>query len=152
MTTEIRQPVADIYTAGQPTCEQLAALKRKGVRTVINLRAASEPNEFDERLQTERLGMAYVSLPVAGAQDVHRDAVASFSRELDRARGKGAVLVHCASSNRVGAMLALDRGLTHGASREESLFLGRAAGLDSLEPVVDGLLGQCRDDSQGDPK
>lgn len=146
MTTEIRQPVAGIYTAGQPSPEQLAALQQKGVRTVINLRAPSEPNEFDERSETERLGMAYVSLPVAGAQDVHRDTVARFSRELEHARAQGAVLVHCASSNRVGALLALDRGLTHGASREESLGLGRAAGLDSLEPVVDGLLGQRQED------
>lgn len=113
---------------------------------MINLRAPSEPNEFDERSETERLGMAYVSLPVAGAQDVHRDTVARFSRELEHARGQGAVLVHCASSNRVGALLALDRGLTHGASREESLGLGRAAGLDSLEPVVDGLLGERQED------
>lgn len=153
MSTEIRRPVADIYAAGQPSAEQLCALKGEGVCTVINLRAPGEPNAFDERREAARLALDYVSLPVCGPEDVHAESVAQFSRELERARGKGAVLVHCASANRVGAMLALDLGLTHGASREESLGLGRAAGLDSLEPRVEGLLGKRDDDRpEGDAR
>ena len=48
----------------------------------------------------------------------------------------GEVLLHCASGNRVGALLALAAVQVDGASPEAALTLGRAAGLKSLEPVV----------------
>lgn len=144
--TTILKPAAGVYAAGQPTPDDLAALARDGVRTVINLRAPDEPVEFDEAAVAEALGLRYVRIPVAGPADVAPGTVERFSRELELARGEGDVLVHCASANRVGALLALDHGLTHGAPREEALALGRAGGLVSLEPVVDDLLRRQRND------
>lgn len=138
--TEIRRPAPDIHAAGQPSPDELAALAREGVRTVINLRAPGEDIGFDEAAVAEALGLRYVCIPVSGPADVTHETVEVFSRELERARGEGDVLVHCASANRVGALLALDHGLTRGAPREDALELGRAGGLVSLEPVVDGLL------------
>lgn len=144
--TTILKPAAGVYAAGQPSPDELAALARSGVRTVINLRAPDEPMEFDEAQVAQALGLRYVSFPVAGAGDVTRRTAERFSRELELARGEGDVLVHCASANRVGALLALDHGLTRGAPREEALALGRAGGLVSLEPLVDDLLRQqCND-------
>lgn len=144
--TEILRPAPGIHAAGQPTPDQLAALARDGVRTVINLRAPDEATEFDEAAVAGALGLRYVCIPVSGPGDVTPETVEAFSREFERARGEGEVLVHCASANRVGAMLALDHGLTRGGSREDALSLGRAAGLVSLEPVVDALLRQQCDD------
>ena len=138
--TEIRQPVAGLYTAGQPDPAELAALARAGVFTIINLRAPGESMDFDEIDVARRLGLRYVAIPVAGEPDVTEDTVRRFSGELARARNEGGVLVHCASGNRVGALLALDLGLTQGAPREEALALGRAAGLLSLEPAVAAML------------
>ena len=138
--TTILQPTPGIYAAGQPSPDELAALARDGVRTVINLRAPSEACDFDEAGVAEALGLRYVNVPVSGAADLTADTIACFSRELARARGDGAVLVHCASANRVGALLALDHGLTRGAPREDALALGREGGMVSLEPVVDDLL------------
>ena len=149
--TEIRRPAPDVHAAGQPSPEQLAALAHDGVRTVINLRAPDEPNDFDEAAVAETLGLRYVRIPVSGPGDVTRDTVEIFSRELERAREEGDVLVHCASANRVGALLALDHGLTRGAPREAALELGRAGGLVSLEPVVDDLLRQGRRDRTTEP-
>lgn len=145
MTTFLK-PTADIHAAGQPSADELAALARDGVRTVINLRAPSEPADFDEPRVAEGLGLRYVNVPVSGADDLTPETIARFSRELARARDDGAVLVHCASANRVGALLALDHGLTGGAPREEALALGRDGGMVSLEPVVDDLLRQARRD------
>ena len=149
--TEIRRPAPGIHAAGQPTPDQLAALAGDGVRTVINLRAPDEPTEFDEAAVAEALGLRYVCIPVSGPGDVTHDTVEIFSRELERARDEGDVLVHCASANRVGALLALDHGLTRGASREDALSLGRAGGLVSLEPVVDDLLREGRPDKTMEP-
>lgn len=129
-----------LHAGGQPSIAELAALADEGVCTVINLRAPEEAVEFDEAREVERLGMRYVSIPVAGPQDVTPETAAKFSRGLDEAGNHGATLVHCASSNRAGAMVALDQGLARGASREAALSLGRAAGLTTLEPVVENLL------------
>ncbi len=138
--TVLLRPAADLYAAGQPTPQELSALAAEGVRTVINLRGPAEQLGFDEASATERAGMRYVTLPITGEQDLTPDAIARFSRELAEARSKGPVLVHCGSANRAGAMLALDAGITHGASRDAALAFGRKAGLAALEPAVDALL------------
>ncbi len=140
--TDIRRPLPDVYAAGQPSADQLASLAQEGVRTVINLRAPDEPVEFDETREAERLGLRHVSIPIAGPKDLTPENLARFSRELADARSAGGVLVHCASANRVGAMLALDEGLSNGKSAADALSLGRAAGLTTLEPAVTEMLGQ----------
>ena len=132
-----------LYASGQPSPDDLARLAAEGVRTVINLRAPSEPVAFDEALETERLGLRYERIPIAGADDVTTDNVARFSRVLERARADGSVLIHCASGNRVGALVALDHGITRHGLRDDALVLGRAAGMTSLEPLVVRLLDRA---------
>jgi uncharacterized protein (TIGR01244 family) len=129
-----------LYASGQPAPGDLAALAAQGVRTVINLRAPEEPPGYDEAGEAERLGLRYVSIPVAGPQDITTGTVARFSRELAEAGHHGGTLVHCASSNRAGALVALDAGFAKGSSRDEALASGRAAGLTTLEPLVVSLL------------
>lgn len=143
--TDIRRPLPGIFTAGQPSPAQLASLAAEGVRTVINLRAPGEQVEFDEASEAERLGLRYVSIPVAGPQDVTAETAARFSREFEDATRAGGVLVHCASANRAGAMLALDQALAQNKPVEDALAVGRAAGLTTLEPRVTEILGQKSD-------
>ncbi|MDQ3205865.1 MAG: protein tyrosine phosphatase family protein [Pseudomonadota bacterium] len=140
--TAILQPLPDVYSAGQPSAEQLGTLACDGVRTVINLRAPGEPAAFDEALEAGRLGLRYVAIPVAGADDITPATVKRFSRELAQARDAGDVLVHCGSANRAGALLALDRGFTGGLPPGEALSIGRAAGMTTLEPRVSELLAR----------
>lgn len=129
----------DRYAAGQPTPAHLAELARQGVRTVINLRGAEEPVDYDEAAEAARLGLRYVTLPITGAADFDRDRVREFGRLLDDAGREGGVLIHCATSNRVGAMVALDETLNRGCALPQALELGRAAGLKTLEPAVVAL-------------
>lgn len=143
--TDIRRTLPDVYASGQPSPDQLAALAAQGVRTVINLRAPTEQVEFDEALEAKKLGLRYVSIPIAGPQDVSRETASRFSGELADARRGGAVLVHCASANRVGAMMALDQAITQNQSAADALAIGRAAGLTTLEPKVTEVLGQRSD-------
>lgn len=140
--TDIHQPAPDLYAAGQPEPDELASFAGRGVRTVINLRTPGEALPFDEAQEVERLGLRYVCIPVAGAQDLAPETIRRFSDELAEARRQGAVLVHCGSANRVGALLALDQGVTQGASREDALAFGRRAGLAGLAPAVEELLAQ----------
>jgi uncharacterized protein (TIGR01244 family) len=143
--TEIRRPLPGILTAAQPSPAQLASLAAEGVRTVINLRAPAEQVEFDEAQEAKSLGLRYVSIPISGPQDVSAETAARFSQELEEAKRSGDVLVHCASANRVGAMLALDEALTRGKSVADALDVGRASGLTTLEPRVAEILAQRSD-------
>lgn len=132
-TSRFREVLPGLHTGGQPDAADLARLHALGVRTVIDLRGAGEDRGYDEAAEAQRLGMAYVSLPVAGAEGVTL-ANANALQALLEQHGDGVVL-HCASGNRVGALLALgaaDAGMPH----EQALALGREAGLKSLEPVV----------------
>ncbi|WP_187770731.1 fused DSP-PTPase phosphatase/NAD kinase-like protein [Cognatilysobacter lacus] len=129
----------DHYAGGQPTPGQLAELERAGVRTVINLRAADEPVDYDEAAEAGRLGLGYVAFPITGAADLDRERAQHFGALLDKARREGGVLIHCASANRVGAMVALDEALNRGRTIDAALELGRAAGLKALEPAVVAL-------------
>lgn len=141
MTTPFRF-ATDQYAGGQPAPADLARLAREGVRTVINLRAASEPVDYDEPAEAERLGLRYVSLPIAGPDDLDLGRVREFGRLLDDALQAGQVLIHCASANRVGAMVALDEALNRGRPLDIALKRGRDAGLESLEPAVVALAGR----------
>lgn len=138
--TTIRSFADGRYGSGQPSPAQLEQLARDGVRTVINLRAPDEPGQQDEPSQAARLGLNYVALPVAGAQDLTPATVQRFSAALAEARRRGPVLIHCATANRVGALVALEQGWHQGARPSDALELGRAAGLAGLELVVAGLL------------
>lgn len=131
--TDFAQPQPGLHTGGQPSQTDLSRLKSEGVRTVIDLRGPQEDRGYDEAAEAQRLGMAYIALPVTGKDDVTQ-ANAKALGELLRAQD-GDVLLHCASGNRVGALLAMD-AVARGVPREEALELGRKAGLKSLEPVV----------------
>ena len=78
--------------------------------------------------------MDYIALPIAGVDDITPANAAALHALLKERDGE--VLLHCASGNRVGALLALAAVQVDGASPEAALTLGRAAGLKSLEPVV----------------
>ena len=46
------------------------------------------------------------------------------------------MLLHCASANRAGGLLALAMVTEHGMSLEEALAIGRKAGMKSTESAV----------------
>jgi uncharacterized protein (TIGR01244 family) len=120
-------------SSGQPDSEVLAIVSAAGYTTVIDLRGASEDRGMDEPAAVAALGMTYISLPVAGVAGVTFENAAEFDKILAATDGK--VFLHCASGNRVGAMYALRAKMT-GATDEEALALGKAAGMTRLEAIV----------------
>ncbi len=133
MTTRIQDP--QIAGGGQPDPQHLADLKQQGVRSVINLRAPEEPVEFDEAQSCADLGLSYQYLPVAGGDAIDADTVKTFCRLLADATNEGTVYVHCATGNRAGALLALDR-ICSGSDVEDAIAFGKQYGLDSLTDRV----------------
>src|SRR5690606_36013032 len=119
---------------GQPTREQLLQARDGGCTTVINLRMPGEFVEFDESAVVADLGMRYVHIPVGGADGVTPEAARKFADAL-RDAGDCQVIAHCATANRVGALVAV-AAWQDGADADTAIALGKQAGLASLEPRV----------------
>ena len=125
-------PVNGITPAGQPDAATLKVFAENGYAAVIDLRTAGEDRGLDEQAVVEELGMTYVAMPIG-----HQGITYENAEVLDKllAEFGEPVLLHCASSNRVGALLAL-RASMQGADDETALAIGRKAGLTRLEPAV----------------
>ena len=131
-----------ITAAGQPSAAALEAVAKAGYKSVVDLRALTEDRGFDEQSTVQSLGMSYVSLPVDGAAGVSY----ANADELDKllATLPKPILLHCASSNRVGALLAL-RASAAGMGDAAALELGVANGLGGLKGAVEQKLSAGHD-------
>ncbi len=124
-----RAPESSVVSSGQPTVSQLGIAARAGVRHVINLRTEVEEVDFNESEVVDSLGMEYHSIPIAGGAGVTAENAATLQALLERLDGEP-VLVHCATSNRVGGLMALTAH-AEGASINEALSEGARWGLTS---------------------
>lgn len=119
-----------IYFGGQPTAAALATARKMGVKVVVNIRSDQEMAalDFDEAALVEQLGMEYVAIPVTpqtfGPADA--DALKDVLRKTS-----GPVLIHCGSSNRVGALWAMYLQRHRSVALDDAIELGRKAGLRS---------------------
>lgn len=128
----------DVYFAGLPTQTGLETAIGDGVTTVISLLPEAEERRvlrFDEAEEVTRLGARFIRIPVTAesfsAADV--DAFANAWAESD-----GKVLMHCASSNRVGGMWAAYLIRHASMPQGEALGAGIHAGLNS-QGMVDAV-------------
>lgn len=135
-----RQPSATLMSGGQPSPGQLAAAAAAGVRHIINLRPASEDPGYDEEAEAEALGLRHTRIPVAGGAGLTRANAEALDAALASSEGQP-TLVHCASSNRVGALFALRAAWLQGKPVEEALAEGRSTGLTGMEATVRQMLG-----------
>ena len=133
-----RMPIEGLLTSGQVTEEQYDALAEEGYRHFISLRPESENGAGWEESYAQP--GTFNRIPIAGAADLTRENVAALDRLLDEAGDDPAVL-YCASSNRVGALLALRAYWMYGVPAEEAAELGRAAGMTRMEAPVLEILG-----------
>lgn len=129
-----------MLSAGQPDALQFRAAAEAGVQHVINLRPIQEQGE-DQAPMIEALGMQYHLLPIASQNDLNPQTVAMLDGIL-REVGDAPTVFHCASGNRVGALLALHAAWHEGRDVESALEIGRRAGLTKMEPIVAQLLQQ----------
>lgn len=135
----LKRPLETVVTAGQPTAADLASAKAAGIRRIINLRPPAEDHGYDEAAEAARLGLDYTVIPVANPGDLNLENTRALDAALAKA-GDEPTLVHCATSNRVGALLALRASWLQGKSEEEALALGRAGGMTKHELIVKLLL------------
>lgn len=142
LPTGFHEPRPGLYTGGRPDANALRIFGALGVDTVIDLRGDDERAVADTRAVTESLGLRHEVLAIEGPGDLTPENAERLKHALDQSDGQ--VLLHCASGNRVGALLALMAFHHEDESRRQALEFGRAAGLKSLEPEVDMRLRQSR--------
>jgi protein tyrosine phosphatase (PTP) superfamily phosphohydrolase (DUF442 family) len=135
-------PESNALASGQPTQEQIKVLAEAGVKHVISLRRPEEI-DWDEQAVVEANGMQFYSIPVAGLAGITK-ANATKLEDLLNSLGNEAVLVHCGSSNRVGALKTLaSLDADDSASIEAAFTEGRRWGLTRLEePLREKLQSQ----------
>lgn len=132
-----RMPFEGVLTGGQPTQAQLEKLADLGYGTVINMRMPGEEGSTDPAA-VEALGMAYVSIPLPGAAGITEENARKLAEALDEAEHP--VLIHCASGNRIGAILGMKAWAVDGRSPQEALEIARSAGITRLEPALREIL------------
>lgn len=130
-----------ICSGGRPQPHHLQQARDRGVRTVVSLCPPGEAADYDEAAMVAALGMQFLNIPVAGPQDLTRANAERLAEALRAAGPDHPVLLHCASGNRVGALVALKAFLVDGAAPADALQQGRLSGLTALEPYIRQLLG-----------
>ncbi len=137
----LKHPSANLYSAGQPQAESFTALAQAGIRHVINLRPPAETPDFNEAAIATQQNMAYYNIPISGTEDLTRDNVNLLDRVLSNI-GDEKTLLHCSSSNRVGALMALRAAWKNGVSIEQAILEGERHGLTKLQPAVIRILSE----------
>ncbi len=125
----------NLVASGRLEAADIARLKGAGIRTVIDLSEDIETPAFDEAAAIRAAGIEYRNLPIDGAAGLTSAHVIELDRLIAEA-GNQPTLIHCASSNRVGALMALRAASLQGKSSTAAIDVGKAWGLKSLEPVV----------------
>jgi uncharacterized protein (TIGR01244 family) len=122
----------DVATAGQPSDEALADIKKAEFKTVINLRTVEE-GSLEEKPKVEALGLEYHNIPI-GSDGISKEQVELFEKILGDS-AKRPVFIHCASSGRVGAMWFIHQVLGEGKGEASALEEAKKAG---LRPSLEG--------------
>jgi uncharacterized protein (TIGR01244 family) len=123
--------VGNVYLAGQPSPDDLPALAERGIRTVVSLRRPGEL-DWDEAAAVRAAGMEFVSVPFSGPEDLTDDVFDRVRHEL-RERSDEPLVLHCARSNRVGAVWMVHRVLDQSVEIDAALAEAKNAGLRTPE-------------------
>ena len=112
-----------VYRGAQPDIAGIRYLKKRGIRTVINLRTTAEEWRGEQRV-VEAAGMKYAGLPMAG---LLRPENGTMRKALDILEGRKhgfplPAFVHCEfGCERTGTVIACYRIEHNGAGADESL-------------------------------
>jgi uncharacterized protein (TIGR01244 family) len=126
-------PDTRFVSSGQPDAAVLEALAEEGFTLVVDFRREGEDRGIDEKQTVESLGMSYANVPIGVPDGISLDNAAAFNQLIEQHEGR--VFLHCGSGERAGAMFALRENLL-GASDEDAMAAGKAAGLNRLEDTV----------------
>jgi uncharacterized protein (TIGR01244 family) len=134
--SDIRSVTASFAVAPQISPNDMADLAAAGFKRVINNRPDAEVSPAlagpAMAAAAKAVGLDYVHVPIVGMPDAAQvEAIFAASQAED-----GPVLAYCRSGTRSITAWAIAQVLHGGASRDDLIALGRAAGYD-----LSGVLG-----------
>ena len=136
-----------LLVGGQPSPEHLRAIQEAGYRMVVSLRTDGEKGDEGERVAVERLGMKFVSIPVAGAAGLTEENARALSKTLGEQDVLPAV-VHCSIGERAAALLGLEAFVVDRLSMGAAVDLAKRLGMKRLEPSLrERIQGICKADA-----
>jgi uncharacterized protein (TIGR01244 family) len=115
------------YVGGQPAMDDLARLKAKGIRAIVNLRHPAEYNSAEEAAKAKALGLRYFNIPVNPA-DLQDSQVEEFLR-ITSDRQNMPAFIHCTGGIRVAAFWMIRRVLVDGWKIEDAEAEAQRMGL-----------------------
>jgi uncharacterized protein (TIGR01244 family) len=124
-----------LLIGGQPSPDQLKAIQEAGYQTVITLRTDTEKGDEGEQAAVERMGMNFVSIPVAGAAGLTEENARLLGKALGERDALPAV-VHCKTGQRVSALLGLKAFVVDRVSAAAAIDLAKSLGLTKLEAAL----------------
>lgn len=133
---------ATVGCGGQVDPAAMAALRKEGFVSVINLRLPTEEGANVEagRAAAQAAGLKYIHLPFNVAQPDPKVVDSFLAAVSDKSNQP--VFIHCGSASRVGGMWAVKRALQDRWPIEKALAEGKVIGLNSaaLETFVTGYI------------
>ncbi|MEO0478244.1 MAG: hypothetical protein AAF196_02060 [Planctomycetota bacterium] len=121
---------ADLYLAGLPSEADFRSMAEAGVRTICDLCDVGERGRNDPEPDLVReLGMEFLHCPMGGDTG-HGDPIFDEGRRILR-EAERPLVMHCQSSNRVGAVFLTWCILDEGIDQDTALDLARRSGLSS---------------------
>jgi protein tyrosine/serine phosphatase len=123
-----------LYRGGQPTEKGFELLKRRGIKTVINLRL-----EHDEAEIVQKYGMNYVQIPIEEVRpwtQIPEAAVAKYF-EIVNNPANYPIFFHCQrGADRTGAMAAFYRMAVQGWNAMQAYSEARNIGMRWWYPAL----------------
>jgi uncharacterized protein (TIGR01244 family) len=116
-----------IYTGGQPSMENLQKMKEQGVRSVVNLRLASEYNFEEEAAMAKKLYLRYFHIPV-DKSNLKDEQVEEFLKVTSAPQNRP-IFIHCTAANRVGTFWMIRRVLLDNWKVEDAEAEARKIGM-----------------------
>lgn len=127
----------NLDVAGQPTLEDLVAIKDEGFTAVVNLRRPEEPDQpidpATEQGHVQALGMNYLSVPVGG-EPLGEAQVGAVCEFLDR-HADGKVLLHCKQGGRAVALAVIHLAQAERWPEDEWIDRAGALGVQLPPPL-----------------
>lgn len=136
-----------LLIGGQPAPEQLKAIHDAGYRTIVTLRTATERGDESEEAAVERMGLTFVSIPVAGAAGLTEENARALDKALGREDALPAV-VHCSTGQRVSALLGLRAFVVDRVSAGAAIDLAKRLGMKKFEAALrERIVEICESDA-----
>jgi len=126
----------NVLRGGQPSDEGIKSLAKRGVKTIIDLRLASEHSIPHEKQLVESNGMHFVSVPMKGMSAPTDEQLFTVLRVLNDSK-QWPVFVHCRrGADRTGTILACYRISHDNWNNQKALEEAKTYGISVFERAM----------------